>query len=683
MQSSDRDKIVKGFSVHGLIVNNTSGDQIIGDCPFCDKASHFYLNKKNGLWDCKKCGKKGNFQKFLHYVNERNVPMLQGKVLRALARDRKLPTEAFKGLDIGFDGSKYTLGVRNFEGKIIDVRHYKFSRSGVYSTPGIQYGGLKGTGLYQAHKIPGNQDPIYVCEGEWDAIALNWLLRKVGKRGVVVGVPGASTFKEDWAEHFQDRRATLLYDNDKAGDLGEHTARDRIEERARSMKYIKWPTDLPSGFDIRDLVTRLGVAKGKPKFCWRKLNSLISSKPRKTPKDAEATKDSDKNLKPITNRALLRVYKKWLKLQDDTIIKVMFATVFANRLQGDPVWLFVIGPPGSGKSELIMSLSRSSKIVAITSLTPHSLISGAVWARDDDPSLLSKLNNKILTVKDFTAIMTQHPNARDEIFGTLRDIYDGKAEKVFGTGIRRAYKVRFGFLAGCTSVVEKVAAMNGSLGERFLKIRIGDNRKGLTEEQIIRRAMGNVNRETSMRDQMERAAERCIARKMPKKIPTVSRVIENRIIRLAQFTAALRGVVEREKYTNNVQFKPQIEVGTRLAKQLKKLAIGLAVFEKRKQVTFEDYAIIKKVALDTTPDRVEEIIKQIAVYCKTVDDVLSTAEIEQRTKLPLMTCRRILEDLELLRIVKKTGTMSKQLWTLNKRIRKLITKGRIYNNGRH
>lgn len=32
----------------------------ISDCPICGKAKHFYINRSNQMWDCKKCGEEGN-----------------------------------------------------------------------------------------------------------------------------------------------------------------------------------------------------------------------------------------------------------------------------------------------------------------------------------------------------------------------------------------------------------------------------------------------------------------------------------------------------------------------------------------------------------------------------------------------------------------------------------------------
>lgn len=40
------------------------GNQWRGDCPFCGKENHFFMNSQNGLFDCKSCGEVGNWFKF-------------------------------------------------------------------------------------------------------------------------------------------------------------------------------------------------------------------------------------------------------------------------------------------------------------------------------------------------------------------------------------------------------------------------------------------------------------------------------------------------------------------------------------------------------------------------------------------------------------------------------------------
>ena len=47
----------------------------------------------------------------------------------------------------------------------------------------------------------------------------------------------------------------------------------------------------------------------------------------------------------------LATYGKWLHLPDQRTLLAILGTIAANRLEGDPVWLLVVGPPGGGKSE--------------------------------------------------------------------------------------------------------------------------------------------------------------------------------------------------------------------------------------------------------------------------------------------------------------------------------------------
>jgi AAA+ superfamily predicted ATPase len=55
---------------------------------------------------------------------------------------------------------------------------------------------------------------------------------------------------------------------------------------------------------------------------------------------------------------------------------VVFGTIMAHRLDGDPVWLFLIGPPGDGKTEVVRSMSADEAIYTLSSLKPAALISG-------------------------------------------------------------------------------------------------------------------------------------------------------------------------------------------------------------------------------------------------------------------------------------------------------------------
>lgn len=674
---------LRGFEVHGVEIKREIGDQANGDCPFCGKEDKFYVNVTNKLWDCKVCELKGNFPQFLRYCAKSYEKELTKKRLDNLCSDRKLPASAFEGYGIGWSPfcDSYTIPIYDFFGKVVDIRLYKL-KGRCQATPTVNLG------LLGAQNLSGDKDrggPVYVCEGEWDGFAFGWLLKKLEKPGTVLAVPGASVFKKEWVPWFQDRDVVALYDNDAAGEAGQASLTSKLSGVTKSLKLVKWPHELPSGWDIRDHVCKFALGENRPKWAFKKIMEMLSDtksgeSTSSTSKPTEGSVVSSQKIIPATREEAFDVYRKWLHLLNDEALQVMFGAAIANKMQGDPLWLFLVAPPGGSKSELLSSLSRSPLVESTTSLTPHSLVSGAHNFNGQDPSLLPKLNGRILVIKDFTTILSMHYSSRDEIFGVLRDAYDGRTEKTFGTGLKRTYVSHFGIIAGVTPKIEEFGTVHQSLGERFLKYRINTGQKTLSEADRIRRALSNINQENQMHDELAKIGTRVLEIPLPAILPIRTPEIEENIVNLAQVCAMMRGVVERNPYNQTVVYKPAIEVGTRLAKQLCKLALGIAIYRRERVIGEEIYRIVCKVALDTAPDRVEEVIKRLQTLCRKPSDAVRTNEVSIRSHLPQATCFRILQDLELLRLVNRVGSGNKYEWKLNKKLTVLLKGAKLYEH---
>jgi len=69
-------------------------------------------------------------------------------------------------------------------------------------------------------------------------------------------------------------------------------------------------------------------------------------------------------------------FQGWLHLPDTGALDVVLATVAANRLDGDPCWTLLIGPPGGGKSELLNAVSGLEDAHPTATLTEAALLSG-------------------------------------------------------------------------------------------------------------------------------------------------------------------------------------------------------------------------------------------------------------------------------------------------------------------
>jgi hypothetical protein len=62
---------------------------------------------------------------------------------------------------------------------------------------------------------------------------------------------------------------------------------------------------------------------------------------------------------------------------DPSPLYAAVGAVAANPLDGDAVWLLLVGPPGGGKSELLSPFSSLPDVHPAATLTESSLLSGS------------------------------------------------------------------------------------------------------------------------------------------------------------------------------------------------------------------------------------------------------------------------------------------------------------------
>lgn len=646
---------VKAFTILGCDFEETRGNEVIGTCPFTGDNRKFFVNYTNLLWDSKTAGKNGDAQDFFEAICKRNAEKIASTVkLIELARNRQLPTEAFEGYDIGWDGKQYTIPIYTPKGKVTDVRRvFIIDKTHVklFGLPGCEVGLFNGDALVDPLLA---DDPVYLCEGEWDTIAMNWLLRKNKAPGVAVGVPGANTFKMHWRELFRKRKVTVCYDNDVAGLNGEQTVIRRLSDVVAEMQFIHWLPELPDGFDIRDWVVN-GYKRKVPEKSLTKLLALrkdvARAQPTKGGKSAPAV-SAEKPRRIIKKRAehgvLFNAFKSHLRLDSEDTLAVVMATILANRLPGDPLWVLLVGKSGAGKTEFLTTLEGYDECVFTAEFTPHTLVSGMPSATGQDPSLLPKLADKVLVIKDFTVILSMHPTGRDEIFGQLREAYDGKYTKQFGNGLVREYESRFGLIAGVTNKVDEYASLHAGLGERFLKYRVTPPKLAM-EADIILSAIMKAGHEEKMREELKQCVTLFLDN-TPDDEPPITDEIAQTITAIAIVISRLRGVVSINEYSGVQHSKAMFEMGTRLAKQLARLWKGLAMYFGPKDID-QAIAIVKRIAMGSVIDKREEVIRnmykiidskpvsrsEISKVCNGVSDSTVARELDELTLLGIVT----------------------------------------------
>ena len=687
MQPENEEKL-KGFIKHGFVLQGISGSQAFGFCPFSGKDKKLYISLKTLLWDSKVVGLSGNFFKFLEYMQLVYKKRLTGNELKALCEDRELPSSAFKDWEIGWNGSQYTIPIKNDKGITTDIRLFRLGKK-IMSTPTCQTGLFGMSRLAKSHP----EHPVYVCEGEWDAIAMDWMLRQNGKKATVVGLPGATTFKEEWVYFFKGRNVIAFHDNDEAGENGEHVLLKRLQGVANSIKFIHWLDKFPVGFDVRDFIKLEAVKNKRPRRCYEKLLSMVKAIPRKEfAGGIDSAVVEAKPLPPVDKtinwETLSVVIKKWLKVENVDHWLVAVSTIVSNYVEGDPIWLFVVASPGEGKSELLSSVKHCRESYITSSITPNALISGSVSSGPGrEASLLPKLNGKTLVIKDGSAIQNMRETDRESLFGILRDAYDGSAGKDFGTGAHKYFESRFSMLWGMTPSIYQLDSQFSALGERFLKIFIGEYLHHKNQIDVIKRAMGNVGKELTMREELSAAVFsyveniKAYMQSENYKSPEITKSVEENIAYLAAWCSRMKGTVNRDKFERNVILnKAYAEVGTRTAKQLKRLLLCLPTVIFRGFELPAEYNIIKKVALDTVAAKREDVFRVIFIKCPTKDDTIELGEIIHLTKYSYATVSRTIDDMIALDIVEKLGVKKPFRYTVSQQIREFTKLAGLYED---
>jgi hypothetical protein len=317
------------------------------------------------------------------------------------------------------------------------------------------------------------------------------------------------------------------------------------------------------------------------------------------------------------------------------VIDVVLGVMAGNHLKGDPVWLYLIGPPSSGKTELLFSLQECPEAYFLSDLTTVSLISGyrdppaktnspkvsggggrkkkskdrkkapkgkaAETKPEKDYSLLPELDGKVVVTKDMSVIHSKPADARTQILGQLRDAYDGFSSRKVGSADTKGYHSRFNYLAGMTPQIETNWSMN-TLGERFLmyRMRIDDRREHARAALDGLRSGGGTE---AVRQELQNAVKDFLEGlkvKMAGLEPEVDDQTAEKIIDLAELLSTFRTYVYRDR-NGEAPCQPQAELASRVAKQLMRIGQGVALVRARKAVTDEEFSVMKRVALDSLP----------------------------------------------------------------------------------
>ena len=646
---------IQTFKALGVNFEKQSTDQTqsIADCIFCGKGLHFFVNNKTDAWDCKVCGKKGGINDFLKEFYKDILSTTSYQKLLKLAKYRNLPLSLLQNYKIAFDDDKYYLPIYNNNDKIIGLRYYEIGKK-TKSVIGTK------VGIYNLPNFLNEKNiPVYITEGEFDCLTLNWLLEKAEQYAIAISICGVGQFKGEYVNYFLNNpKIRICFDKDDAGDKAALDIKEKLKGFCKQIELINWSDEFPNKYDVSDFVTAYGIGPNKPLECFSRFKKFFEKKVTES-KESKIYPDKKLFLKDI-----IAEYSKTLQLSKNYIdaIKVTLATILSIKIAGtDPLWLFLVGPPGYGKTAILSPFSGSTDHAYFqSSLSAKSLVSGF---NHDDASLIPKLDGKCLILKDYTEILGKSPQDKEVIFSILRGAFDGTVERDFGNGIIKRYVSRFSILAGVTNQIK--ANTQGALGERFLHYSMVDGNIDHNKQQD--KALFHALFGESDRDELKQILNTFLSQERDFSKETLLNLIPNWFLEklkpLARIVAHLRTPVIRHergiKYRDPI-YKPEPSSGNREAIQLQRLAIALAVLEEKKQIDNSIYNIIKKIAWDSISGYSREILSTLVGI---EPQHLTRSQIYRTTNISKNTLYIYLEDLEMLNLVERGPPKSNNVVT--------------------
>src|SRR5262249_6595632 len=343
----------------------------------------------------------------------------------------------------------------------------------------------------------------------------------------------------------------------------------------------------------------------------------------------------------------LAVFEHWLLLKDYTPVLAMLGSIAANYLDGDAIWLGLIGPPSSAKTEILNSTSMLPHVVPAATLTVAGLLSGTPKRQQHTGAkggLLRQIGDfGIVVLKDFGSILSMHPETKAEVLAALREIYDGAWTRHLGTdgGRTLSWKGKVGLVFAATGVIDSHHSVIGSMGDRFLFSRLAPT-PGQTQ---FERALQHIGATTKqMRKELAEAVAQLFAgrRAEPRSINAdEAKSIGDKIC----LAVRLRGAVARDRHSRDIEAIYGAEGTARIGLTLERLLAGLDTLGVKRETAMK---VVLSVALDSVPP-----LRRAAYECVDKYRDVKTADVAVELGLPTVTARRVLEEVAAYRLIER------------------------------
>lgn len=356
--------------------------------------------------------------------------------------------------------------------------------------------------------------------------------------------------------------------------------------------------------------------------------------------------------------SILNKVKQYLVLEgdDEHIVDIYLATALSLESER-PVWIMIVAPPSSGKTELISLVEKLQHFHPLHNLSARTLFSSHPAAGGG--YMIREVGQKgLLVFPDFTTILSQDSKSRNPIFNQLRIIFDGCASQGSGvdTGAIREWRGKVGIIATVTEAIERIKESQSDLGERFLYYAYSPSVIEFSQLESLNKSEElKIEVGLDVFEYLNNCKEELVQVEMTKEI-------DEKLFTISRFIGTGRATVERDGNSRSVIYTHEPEKPFRVHKLLKSLYNALIVVNGDSDRSIK---IIQKVAMSSIPK--QRLLSIALTYPK--DSILDLSCFVGSMNVSETKVRRVLEDLNRLEILVIEGDDKKQFFKMTNKFR--------------
>lgn len=347
--------------------------------------------------------------------------------------------------------------------------------------------------------------------------------------------------------------------------------------------------------------------------------------------------------------------------EDTSIIDVTIASIVCNFLKlEDPVWLLIIGASSGGKSQIIRPVSMTNPLIhRIDDVTENTFLSGQQGEKSFLIDVVGKLG--VISISDFTVIMSKPAESRATILSQFRMLYDGQMTKLSGKANTKPmeWEGHLGLLAGSTPSIYSMFEEVADMGERFIYYRMKDFSAEKATELALSRKKGVKGIDTELSEMYTKyiSAVQSNYERLGRPGVDLSDIVKKRITEVAMFAEKVRTPVKTDYRGERIIRIPVSAMPMRVALQLKSIAKALSIINLyengTRDITEEQMNILDWLGYSLANEEKRAVLKVFGT--NTFTNGLTIKTISNKIGMDRITTELILNNLTALGILKRSN----------------------------